>query len=106
MKINDLVIDANRTLGGQKLLTAIIPSYKYENGEKTAEIDGYNYEVVLTQRGFEKIRVKIEGPQAFDMPSDYPLVEFEGLEIKAYVIGGNPLIKFGAKAIKIVKTNA
>lgn len=105
MKISDLIIDVNKTLGGQKILTAITPAYKYANGEKTEEIEGYNYEIVLPQREFEKVRIRIAGRQAFDMPEVYPAVDFEGLEIKAYVISGSPLIKFTADAIKIVKTN-
>lgn len=41
-------------------LTRMFPYYKFDNGNKTDEIIGYNYECALPDNMYEKIVVKVE----------------------------------------------
>ena len=78
MDILSLVIDVNASLGNKYLLTDIRPVYKYENGKRLDDIDGYKYDIVLPDKKFEKIAVKICGEAKIPYPVEEPVnVEFE-----------------------------
>ena len=105
LNISNLRIDP-ASIGATKYLTAVNPYYKYdENKERTNIVEGYRYDVALGDHGFEKISVKIPGDKQLDAPDSglFP-VEFAGLEIRAYVIKGNPMIT--ATAAKINKAKS
>lgn len=59
MKTNQIVVNAEQTLGANMRLTAMREAYKYSNGVRTNDLEGYRYEVVLLDRAFEKITFKI-----------------------------------------------
>lgn len=59
MKTNQIIVDAKQTLGEDMRLTAMREVYKYTNGERTNELEGYRYEVVLIDRSFEKVSFKV-----------------------------------------------
>lgn len=59
MKTNQIIVDAQKTLGTNMRITGMREVFKYENGERTNEQDGYRYEVVLLDRSFEKISFKV-----------------------------------------------
>ena len=59
MKTNQIVVDAAKTLGKDMRLTGMREVYKYVNRERTNELEGYRYEVVLLDRAFEKVSFKI-----------------------------------------------
>lgn len=59
MKTQQIVVDATKTLGKDMRLTAMREVYKYVNRERTNEMEGYRYEVVLLDRAFEKVSFKI-----------------------------------------------
>ena len=103
MKMSDIVIDAQKTLGEKKLLINVSPSYKYENNIRTESVDGFKYEIVLPEKEFEKINVKIEGNQKIESPEGYTPVEFDGLELKHYLFQWKYLISGTAKDIRVVK---
>ena len=85
MEIKDLVIDAERTVGENLMLVDILPVYVYEAGKRTDNISGYRYVVARPSRAFDKISVKIDGVKQLELPeNDYPIVEFEELEIRIY----------------------
>lgn len=85
MKINDVVIDANRTLGEKLLLVDATPAYEYKNNQRTENIVGYKYEVAMPKNGLDKINVKIEGKKLIEPPaSGFSEVTFSGLEVYIY----------------------
>lgn len=56
------------------LLAEVKPYYKYVDGTKTDELEGYRYTFYLHQRDFEKISIKV--------PSQKPVITPEELEKK------------------------
>lgn len=86
------------------MLTDVSPVYKYENHARTDEIIGYRYTVACPYLDLEKVGIKVEGDKKVDKPANgFPVVEFSGMEIKAYVINGNAQITVTAKDVKVVK---
>ena len=82
MDIRSIVIDADKTVGKNPVLTDIKAAYAYNNGQRSSVIDGYRYEVAIPSHGFEKLVVKIPGEQQIREPeNDYPIVVFDGLEL-------------------------
>ncbi|OLR58993.1 hypothetical protein BHF70_04760 [Anaerostipes sp. 494a] len=55
MKITDVVIDANATIGANPLLVDVRACYVYVDGKKTENIEGYRYVVALPDHELEKI---------------------------------------------------
>lgn len=105
LNIKDLKFDP-RSLGSKLLLVDVRPAYEYQEGKRTDRIVGYRYEIVLPDKGFEKLAVKIEGPQQMDKPDGYAEVVFDGLEIYAYVSGGQIQVGARATGIREVKSKA
>lgn len=100
MRINDVVIDANATLGSGLLLTEVIPVYAYLDGKRTDTIVAYKYVLAMSERGFDKIAVKIAGPKQVESPvDDTPMVELEGLQVFVYYLNGK--YNLGARATAI-----
>ena len=105
MKTSDIKLDIEKTFGKKFLLTEVAPYYPYVNGVKGEAHEGYRYTVVLADRKFEKLGVKIKG--------SVPLIEataepqecvFQGLEASIYT-GKTGEINFTASAssIELVK---
>ena len=102
LTIKNIKIDAKQTLGRQLLLVGVQPVNKYVNGKPTDEIEGYKYNVVLPERNFEKIAIKILGRQLIEAPNGYLEVEFEGLEV--YLYWWNGKYELGARATGVTAT--
>lgn len=86
MNILNVCIDAVKTVGTELILIGIRPYYKYEDGKKVDKIEGYRYEIVLCQRKYERLFVKIAGDQRIPFNEDeggLP-VQFENLELHVY----------------------
>ena len=103
LNIRDLKIDANTTLGSKKLLVDVVPVYEYQNNQRTDKIVAYRYITVLPEKSFEKIGVRIDGPQLMENPDGYVEVIFHGLELSAYESGGK--VNIIAKATGISQAN-
>lgn len=85
MEIKDLVIDVKRTVGDDLVLVDVVPVFVYEDGKRTDKIIGYRYVVSMPRHAFDKISVKIDGDKQLEMPeNEYPVVEFDDLEIRVY----------------------
>ncbi|MCI5499242.1 MAG: hypothetical protein MR419_06940 [Clostridiales bacterium] len=102
MKLTDLVIDPH-SLGGEFLLVDVLPAYEYTNGQRTEKIVGYRYTIVLPERRFEKINVRIDGGKCMDKPKDFSHVEFQNLEVFIYWSQGQPQVGARAKGIHPVQ---
>lgn len=70
MNILNVCIDAVKTVGTELILIGIRPYYKYEDGKKVDKIEGYRYEIVLCQRKYERLFVKIAGDQRIPFNED------------------------------------
>ena len=81
LNIRDLKIDATATLGSKKLLVAVVPVYEYKNNQRMDKVVAYRYVVALPERAFEKIGVRIDGPQLIELPDGFVEVTFHGLEL-------------------------
>lgn len=101
--LRNVVIDANGTLGSKKLLVDVIPVYEYVNDKRTDRILAHRYVIALPERAFEKIGVRIDGPQLMEKPDGYVEVIFHGLELAAYESGGK--VSIIAKATGISQAN-
>lgn len=95
LKLNDLTINP-KSLGSKLLLVDVTPVYEYSNGQRTDNLTGHRYIVALPDKAFEKVGVKIEGPQQLEKPDGFVEVVFDGLEIYAYLANGQ--IQIGARA--------
>ena len=103
LNIRDLKIDATATLGSKKLLVDVVPVYEYKNNQRMDKVVAYRYVVALPERAFEKIGVRIDGPQLIELPDGFVEVTFHGLELAAYETGGK--VNIIAKATGISQAN-
>lgn len=103
LNVNTL-LDADRL--GKMLLIAVEPTYTYsETGQRTNNVDGYKYTVLLPQLGFSKLSVKIAGEQRLDVPVGTMVpVYFDGLELKVYSLETSRSVYLSAKAGDIVQS--
>ena len=103
LKLNDLSIDP-KSLRSKLLLVDVVPVYEYKDGQRTDNLAGHRYIVALPDKAFEKVGVKIEGPQQLEKPDGFAEVVFDGLEIYAYLANGQ--IQIGARAKGVRKVQA
>ena len=104
LKITDLVI-SNDSIGKKALLVEVKPRYKYANGQRTEEIEGYAYTIVLPEKQFKKLIVKIDGDKKMDTPAEgYTEVIFEGLELSIYWVQGQYAVAAKATGIRPVNS--
>ncbi|TGA95900.1 hypothetical protein E4665_17235 [Sporolactobacillus shoreae] len=89
INVRDL-LDASK-LGKKGLVVeAPEPYTKYENGEKTDEIAGYRYQVILSASTWDKISIKVEESspsikkEQFQNDNPIPVI-MEDLSANAYV---------------------
>lgn len=103
LNIRNLKIDP-ASIGKVKLLVDVVPVHEYRDKQRTDNILGYRYIVALPQLAFEKIGIRIDGPQLIEKPDEAVEVEFSGLELSAYEAQGHTMIS--AKATGIALANA
>lgn len=104
MNINLIAIDANKTIGKNPVLVDVAPAYVYENGKRTGEVSGFKYTVALPDKAFEKLMIKIDGECKLEKPDDrhYPVVIFDGLEMRPYWTPEGYKVSATAKNIRAV----
>lgn len=105
MKITDLKFDLGQ-FGKKMNLVGVEPFYSYEAGKKTDKIEGYKYNVVLLDKDYEKISVKIVGNRLIEEQEKYDIpVKFNGLEVGFYqdFSNKNLYLKATAKSLEILK---
>lgn len=103
INLSSLNIDV-KSLGDEMLLVDIAAVADVKDGKKTGKNAGYKYVVALPEHKLEKISVKIPGHQRVQLSDDgYKKVAFDGLEVKAYVIEGKPVLSAKATEIREVK---
>ena len=100
MRISDLTINT-ASFGKQKMLVDIRPIYNYESNSR--DIEGYKYKVILPAHKMDSVEVKIAGAKLLELADgEYPLVEFEGLEARIYVIDGKGVLSATATGLRVL----
>lgn len=98
--LQDLVIDAEATLGDVVYVRAAYPTYAYSNGAPTANRDGTRYRV-MSRAG--TINIKVPGAQTLTVDGTRPIpVSFAGVNLYIYYRDGKPFVAGRAKAIEVV----
>lgn len=83
------------------MLADIKPYYNYQGTSK--ELEGYKYKVILPLHKMDALEVKIPGAKQIELADgEYPLIEFEGLEARIYVIEGKGMVSATAKGIRVL----
>lgn len=99
ISISNLRIDP-RSLGEGLLLTDVTPYYDYSADKKDRALAGYKYKIACPIHKLESITVKIAGAKQMEPEEGaFPIVKFSGMEIKAYIIDGKPVISATATGI-------
>lgn len=105
MKITDLKFEVGQ-FGKKMNLVGVEPFYSYEAGKKTDKIEGFKYNVVLLDKDYEKISVKIAGNRLIEEQEKYDIpIKFIGLEVGFYqdFSNKNLYLKATAKSFEILK---
>ena len=93
-------------LGSIMLANDVSPYYEFKDGKRTNTILGYRYTVLLPERGYESLSVKVPGPKTLDIKAGGCLrVEFTDLCVRPYVDyhNGNALaVTATASAVRAV----
>lgn len=105
MKVTDLVVDVNATLGRKLWVVEVIPAYEYKDGKRTEKVTGYRYMTVLPERKLDKIAIRIDGPAQLETPNGYIEAAFEGLEVSVYWKHGEYDVSVKATKVKALKEN-
>lgn len=85
------------------LLTQVTPSFIYADGKRTQETDGWKYNVLIPELGYDSLNVKIPGSKQVDVSGPDTFVGFDGLEIKPYVINGKLIVSAHATGVWLEK---
>lgn len=106
MDIRKLVIDAEKSVGGNLMLVDVLPAYIYVNGKRSEEVSGFKYVVALPEHALEKLAVKIDGDLIIDKPvNDFPVVKFDDLELSIYWTSSGYQVSAKATGIRLVNDN-
>lgn len=81
MKVTLARLNAIETCGKSFILTDIKPIYNYVEGRKVGEPIGNTYTVVLPERKFETLRIRIDGPILLDGPENGIPVKINNLRL-------------------------
>lgn len=106
VKVTDVKIDVPATVGNKLLLVDIKPRYEYDNNQRTDKVAGYGYTVVLPDKAFEKLTVKIDGKQQMEITDGYVEVYFTDLELYIYWAQGQYAVGARATGIHAVNNKA
>lgn len=112
MKMKDF--DLVNQLGKDLQLVEVTPKIKYELNEKTGrnertgEIDGYTYEVLMRDKRYKSIRVTVLGDKPIVTQLEIDKreevkVQFDHLVVNPYVSNGFIALSFKAEDMKVLK---
>ena len=105
LQIRNLKPDVAATIGETLLLADIRPTYRFENNIRTNEVIGTTYEVLLADRQYMQLRIKVSGQQQLDpavLDGQTPRVHVTGLELTPYAINGRTGVSAKAESIEII----
>lgn len=82
MNIKCARLSTKATCGNSFILTEVKPYYAYADGQRVGDPIGYTYTVILPEKKFEKLKVKIEGTCQIESPEDSVAVIFTDLQLE------------------------
>lgn len=105
LRPTDMIISLD-SIGNKMLLVDIAPKFEYLNGQRTGTVIAYSYTVVLVDRGYERLSVRIDGDKPLVEVGDdgYKEVTFDNLELYIYWLRGDYAVGARATGIHIVKS--
>lgn len=101
MKITEFNISPAR-LGKKLWLVDVTPAYEYQNNRRTENVNGYHSSIAMSEKGLDKINVRIDGEKRMDAPAGYAEVRFDDLEVFIYWSQGQPRVGVKAADIHLV----
>ena len=105
LMLRDVVVDVTGTLGNTYYVVGVRDRYKYANGLRTELTDGANVDVVLRDRGYQRVTVAVPRETVKLTPEEIVAnvqVVFEGLTVRVYVIDGKPRVSVKADSVSAV----
>lgn len=102
LKPSDMII-SNDSIGSKLLLVEVKAKYEYVNNQRTDKVTGFGYTIVLPERSFERLTVRIDGKQQIESPDSYIEVTFTDLEL--YIFWSQGQYTVGARASGIRAVN-
>lgn len=82
MKIKFAKLHVAETCGKQFVLTEVAPVYNYVDGKRAGSPVAYTYVVVLPERKYEQLRVRIDGACTLEIPDEPIQVSFDKLDLE------------------------
>lgn len=82
MNIKLAKLHIKETCGNTFILTEVKPYFAYQEGKRVGDPLGYNYTVILPERKYEKLQVKIAGVCQLEAPEDSVPVVFVDLQLE------------------------
>lgn len=104
VNVKDL-IDLSRLGKTMLLVEPPEPYTKYVDGQRTDEIEGYRYSIVLVDHNYDKIQVKIEEQNpSITVSEGKPVkVKLENLDVFPFAFNNRVNLSFKASSISEVK---
>lgn len=75
-------LNTRATCGDSFLLTEVNPVYNYIDGKRSGNPVAYNYTVILPQRKYEQLRIRIDGDCIMEAPEDPLNVKLDNLQLE------------------------
>lgn len=103
--MRDLVTDIPATCGRKMILCAIDEEREFIDGKPTGKVANNVYDVVLPEKAYKHLLVKIPGPARLTLNENDPddvLVEFTGLTITPYAFNGRTGLSAKATGIRVI----
>lgn len=104
--LRNVIPDIPATMGINYVLVAMRDRYKYNGAVKTDITDGVFIDVVLVDRGYQRVSVIVpsEGVHIDEVDiAANTKVRFDGLTIKVYVIDGRPRVSVRADSVTAIR---
>lgn len=103
--MRDIVTDIPATCGRKMILCAIDEEREFVDGKPTGKIANNVYDVVLPEKAYKHLLVKIPGSARLTLNENDPhdvFVEFQGLTITPYAFNGRTGLSAKASGIRVV----
>lgn len=103
--LRDIQVDVPATMGEVYIVTGVRDRHKYVDGLRTEVTDGANVDVVLRDKGYQRVAVAVpkEGVRLTpEQVADNVQVTFAGLTVRVYVIDGKPRVAVRADSVSAV----
>jgi len=109
LNFRDLVVDNEKTLGREMILIEVADTYRYADNERTSDVIGKTYTVLLPERGCATLAVKVPGTGNAGTNlkvGGVQRVRFQNLTLTPYAMNGRSGVSAKATGIIVVGNDA